>query len=113
MSDLAFPKPVKRFKVPKRIRRNTPIWAKRVAAKAAGTLTREEWITILKAYRFNCAYLPPSGKHRGFIEQDHIIPLSRGGTHTAENVCPACSQCNSIKGTKTWVPKPGHPFRQA
>jgi len=108
---LMLPKPLKRFKTPKRIRRKLPIYHKRVEAKASGDLTREQWIEILRAYGFNCAYIPPTGKHRGEIEQDHIKPISRGGTHTASNVAPACANCNRTKGTQTWQVKPGHPFR--
>lgn len=33
--------------------------------------------------------LSPSG--------DHVIPLSKGGHHTASNVVPACGPCNSVK----------------
>jgi 5-methylcytosine-specific restriction endonuclease McrA len=32
---------------------------------------------------------------------DHIIPLSRGGNHSEENVCLACGQCNVSKNNKT------------
>lgn len=28
---------------------------------------------------------------------DHVIPLSKGGTHTIDNVVTACQQCNSVK----------------
>lgn len=31
-------------------------------------------------------------------ELDHIIPLSKGGTHTMDNVACACRKCNQIKG---------------
>lgn len=31
---------------------------------------------------------------------DHIVPLSRGGSHTTANVQTACRQCNSKKHTK-------------
>jgi 5-methylcytosine-specific restriction endonuclease McrA len=31
---------------------------------------------------------------------DHIIPLSRGGLHSASNLCPSCCRCNLIKGDK-------------
>ena len=32
---------------------------------------------------------------------DHILPKSKGGKTTWENVITACSQCNSSKGNKT------------
>lgn len=32
---------------------------------------------------------------------DHVVPLSRGGTHTWTNVVAACSSCNNKKGSKT------------
>lgn len=31
---------------------------------------------------------------------DHYIPLARGGTHTLDNLRPACRSCNSRKGAK-------------
>lgn len=41
------------------------------------------------------------------IEIDHVVPLSRGGTHTPENLAPACGSCNRSKGAKLleeWLP---------
>lgn len=44
---------------------------------------------------------------------EHKIPLSRGGTHTFDNVVLACRKCNLSKGAKTdwefieWVRKKG------
>lgn len=32
---------------------------------------------------------------------DHIIPKSRGGADTWENLCCACIRCNNKKGSKT------------
>jgi 5-methylcytosine-specific restriction endonuclease McrA len=32
------------------------------------------------------------------VTLDHVIPLSRGGTHTWDNVKPAHWQCNMTKG---------------
>lgn len=34
------------------------------------------------------------------IEMDHIIPISRGGRHVLENICPACRPCNRRKSHK-------------
>ena len=30
-------------------------------------------------------------------EIDHVIPASKGGTDTLENLVPACKRCNSTK----------------
>lgn len=38
---------------------------------------------------------------------DHVIPLSRGGTHSADNVIVCCASCNTSKGARTleeWKP---------
>ncbi len=32
---------------------------------------------------------------------DHVLPLSRGGGHTWENVVAACQSCNQRKGNRT------------
>jgi 5-methylcytosine-specific restriction endonuclease McrA len=32
------------------------------------------------------------------ITLDHVIPLTRGGAHTASNLRVACRSCNSSKG---------------
>ncbi len=31
---------------------------------------------------------------------DHILPLSRGGSHSIDNVVPACHTCNRSKAAK-------------
>lgn len=36
----------------------------------------------------------------GEIHIDHVIPLSRGGTHTRDNVRVACAVCNLRKGAR-------------
>jgi hypothetical protein len=38
---------------------------------------------------------------------DHIRPLARGGADTADNLAPACGQCNRSKGARLlieWIP---------
>jgi len=34
---------------------------------------------------------------------DHIIPVSRGGQHTEDNLVVSCRSCNSKKGTKDYI----------
>jgi 5-methylcytosine-specific restriction endonuclease McrA len=38
-----------------------------------------------------------STKH---LTLDHVIPRSKGGTHTWDNVVTACEKCNSCKGDR-------------
>lgn len=42
-----------------------------------------------------CVYCGLPSEH-----MDHVIPLSRGGEHTLDNVVPACAKCNFSKGSK-------------
>lgn len=43
-----------------------------------------------------CAYCGSTER----ITIDHIIPLSRGGKHEADNLAPACLSCNSSKNDR-------------
>ena len=36
------------------------------------------------------------------VEFDHYIPLSRGGSHTADNIRVSCMTCNRRKGAMTY-----------
>lgn len=35
------------------------------------------------------------------LTRDHLLPLSRGGTHSWKNVVTACKSCNHAKGART------------
>lgn len=63
-------------------------------ARVISDLTQIEWEIIKAAYRYRCAYC---GKKPKLLTKDHIIPLSKGGGHTANNIAPACRSCNSRK----------------
>lgn len=41
------------------------------------------------------------------ITVDHVVPLSRGGKHEADNLAPACSSCNSSKSDRLLSEWPG------
>lgn len=57
------------------------------------TLTSEQWEDIKEKFNNQCAYcgeqLP--------LEQEHFIPVSKGGDYTKTNIIPACKSCNSSK----------------
>lgn len=62
-----------------------------------GTLSEIEWQWILLRHDYKCAKCGAGGK----MEMDHIVPLSKGGEHSAKNIQPLCLSCNRNKGTKT------------
>jgi 5-methylcytosine-specific restriction endonuclease McrA len=65
---------------------------RRVAA-ADNDLTRDEWEAIVEAWGA-CAYC---GVGDGPFQRDCVLPISRGGRYTFENVVPACRSCNASK----------------
>ena len=52
---------------------------------------------VLKRDSSTCQYCG-SKKH---LTLDHVIPRSKGGQHTWDNVVTACGRCNSKKGSRT------------
>lgn len=76
---------------------------RRDALKTAGEFTNIEWKHTVDAFDRKCAYCGDVWEHI-----DHIVPLSKGGTNTIDNVAPACAQCNLSKNAaylEEWYPK--------
>jgi len=74
--------------------------AKRRARKAnapLNDLTHAQWLEIQLAQDHRCYYC--GKRFKGHLTQDHIQPLSQGGSHTLHNVIGACRSCNSRKHT--------------
>ena len=61
------------------------------------SLTASQWAAIKVAYRHRCAYCGTKESKRHPITMDHVIPLSKGGGTTPDNIVPACRSCNSAK----------------
>jgi 5-methylcytosine-specific restriction endonuclease McrA len=61
-------------------------------------LTVAQWLEIKDAFGACCAYC---GDMCDALTQDHIVPLSQGGSHTASNIAPACHSCNCKKHTSS------------
>lgn len=88
---------------------NRNVFAQRRRARMAaseGSFSTEEWEKKLSLYdhcpqcmRAWCDIPLPRGR-KSPITRDHIIPLSKGGGNTIENIQPLCYSCNSQKGAK-------------
>ena len=67
--------------------------------KANGSHTFGEWENLRAQYNWTCL---ACGKKEPQIKltEDHIIPLSKGGSDNIENIQPLCRSCNSKKHTK-------------
>ena len=70
----------------------------RRCSMANGTLSRQEWIDIKKQYANKCLCC---GRSDVKIEMDHVVPISKNGWHSAENIQPLCRSCNAKKGNKS------------
>jgi len=64
------------------------------------TLISEEWLDILKEFKYECAYCGKEFDCENLPTRDHIIPISKGGNNIKENIVPACRSCNSKKHNK-------------
>jgi 5-methylcytosine-specific restriction endonuclease McrA len=73
-------------------RRDWAIKANRTAARfgVSGTV---DWRDLVAA---DCAYCGTPCE-----SWDHVMPLSRGGSHTMDNIVPCCWPCNTEKKHRT------------
>jgi 5-methylcytosine-specific restriction endonuclease McrA len=65
---------------------------KRRMARVEHDLSDEQWSALQSAWG-GCAYC---GTNRP-LQRDCVLPLSRGGRYTLENIVPACRSCNTSK----------------
>ncbi len=73
-----------------------------IRGSSDGTVTSEFLVELFKEQDgkcFHCGVDLDLHKKRA-IHLDHLIPLSKGGTHTSLNVKWSCSFCNLSKGNK-------------
>lgn len=65
--------------------------------RTVGTIKAKDWKAMVMKYNHKCLRC---GAEKP-LTVDHVIPLSKGGLNTIENVQPLCMECNLWKGTKT------------
>lgn len=64
-----------------------------------GSHTFGEWELLKIQYGFTCPCCNKSEPNIKLTE-DHIVPLSKGGSDYIENIQPLCGHCNFVKHTK-------------
>jgi len=100
-----------------------PIWGTRGAYDRPAVIVLTRYVRIpgsrrvpvtrrgvLRRDSHRCAYCS-----KGAATIDHVLPRSRGGADSWENLVACCLRCNNIKGDRTpqemgwelrWAPKP-------
>lgn len=71
---------------------------RRLLIKDMPTATCDELAKIKARQKGRCFYC----HRRAELTLDHVIPLSKNGSSTAENLVFACKSCNSSKGGRLW-----------
>lgn len=73
---------------------------RRRRARIAGVaVARVDYAAILDAHGPFC-HLCSESIEPADLQFDHVIPIARGGPHSADNIRPAHAVCNARKGTK-------------
>lgn len=72
-------------------------YKRRADLEERGSFTRTEWMAVCRRFKWRCAWCQEKKK----LTVDHIVPLSKGGGNTIDNIQPLCSTCNTRKKDRT------------
>ena len=88
---------------------NRNVFAQRRRARLAdaeGSFSTEEWEALLAQYECcpMCkriwSEIPPPNGRSSVVTRDHIVPISKKGSNSIQNIQPLCYSCNSRKGDR-------------
>lgn len=67
-------------------------------ARERGKHSKLDWFWLKKFFNDKCVLC--GGLNQRWIEKDHIIPISLGGSDSIQNIQPLCQLCNQKKSNK-------------
>jgi 5-methylcytosine-specific restriction endonuclease McrA len=67
-------------------------------AKKRGRHSKSDWDSLRNFFKNKCVLC--GGINQKWIEKDHIIPISLGGSDSINNIQPLCQLCNQSKSNK-------------
>lgn len=62
--------------------------------------TVKQWAECIEHFNHSCAYC---GEYQEVLEQEHFVPVSKGGHFTKNNILPACRTCNASKNGRDYI----------
>ncbi len=83
---------------------------KRRMERVEHDLSDLQWGALVEAWG-GCAYCGATGKP---LQRDCVLPISRGGRYTLDNIAPACGSCNASKCNEevtSWLRRKQHDER--
>lgn len=75
-----------------------------MVARIRARTRKRIYVRLAVVYGNRCWYCERSfdGIKKRRRTLDHLIPLSRGGSHLITNLVLCCSGCNNLKSDRTW-----------
>jgi 5-methylcytosine-specific restriction endonuclease McrA len=69
---------------------------------AEGDHTQKEWRALCARYGNRCLICQGAVP----LQKDHMVPVTKGGTHYIWNMAPLCGQCNRRKAARFYCSRP-------
>ena len=69
-------------------------------------VTKQNWLSVIESQRGMCWWCAQEKP----LHMDHVIPISKGGEHSPNNIIGACHSCNSRKRNRIWPIENGKLF---